>query len=58
MDTATAVDDAKLKEVKDFLELITKVEGPESKAVILELRRCAGKSLQWCRKCAASSSCW
>ena len=56
MDTETTVDESKLKEVKGYLELITKVEGPEIKSVVLELRRCAGKCLQWCRKCAASTS--
>lgn len=55
MDTETSVDEAKLKEVKGYLELITEVEGPESKSVVLELRRCAGKCLQWCRKCASST---
>ena len=56
MDTETAADETKLKELKGYLELITNVEGPESKAVVLELRRRAGKCLQWCRKYAAPTS--
>jgi hypothetical protein len=58
MDTETAVDEAKVKDITGCMEMIAKVEGAEKRAVVLELRRCAGKCLQWCRKCVLHPHCW
>lgn len=54
IDTETKVSEALLAEAKGFLELFAAVKDQESKDVALELRRCAGVCLKWCRKCAAA----
>jgi hypothetical protein len=50
IDTENKVTQENLLQANGFLELIANVKGAESKDIALELRRCAGACLKWCRK--------